>query len=180
MKGRSKTFEEAAQENINDFKRKMDQAIEKATEQAMININTHAHLCIEDYYSEYITSSYHRSKTLHRSILPIFNIQKNSKGVLSTAGIEFDSWILEEYANDPSTGNAYTASKKYGMVDCDWVIENYLNGIHPRTDGSSIPGEAEYIPETFLPSPDEKMKKNLEECQKSFQSNLYKYFMMTK
>jgi hypothetical protein len=46
---------------------------------------------------------------------------------------------LEEYL-DTLSGSPYKASKKYDRADAEWVVQNFWEGKHPYTDGSSEPG----------------------------------------
>jgi hypothetical protein len=50
--------------------------------------------------------------------------------------VDYNPWLLEEYVGEANRF-AYDASKKYGQVDGDWVIQNFYEGKHPYTNGST-------------------------------------------
>ena len=93
----------------------------------------------EYYYGAYEPKSYDRTFALQHSFIPFTKISKKGTELECVVGVEYNPWVLEEYVG--ATNNfAYDASKKYGKVDSDWVIDNFLQGKHPYTDGSSQPG----------------------------------------
>lgn len=169
----NKTLDDVIKDNAEDFKKKILKAAEKATRRAVNDINNHALSCIQDYYDEYNPTSYHRSNNLQHAILPTYSVVESGNTIICEAGVEFDALKLYVYTSDE---HAYNASAKYNIVDTDWVIINFLEGIHPRTNGSSIPDEVDYIPYTYLPTPDEKMQQQIDEYSAKFDSALYKYF----
>ena len=179
MAKKSRTLNEALNDNDKDFKKKIKKAVREATKDAVKDIHGHALSCIQDYYDEYEPTSYHRSGALKNAIVKTSSVKNHGDYIVSTAGIIFDFWALDSYVDDIDDFNyGYGASSKYIRVDGSWVLENYLMGIHPTTNGSRIPEEVEYIPITFSPSPDQKMKDNLKDYKTTFDSNLYKYFHM--
>ena len=98
-------------------------------------------------------------------------ISSNGDYIVSAVGVEYSAAALEAYA--PSS---YNASKKYdGRVDTSWVIDNYLDGIHPTTDGSRIAGQAIYTEIIDAISPTQKMEEYLDEYGNVFANNVYSY-----
>lgn len=169
----TKTLDDAIRDNAEDFKKKMIRAAKRATKEAMREINNNALSCLQEYYNEYDPTSYRRTDSLRHAIFPTYFVVEDGNDMLCEAGIEFDSTLLDAYvAGEP----AYDASNKYVIVDTDWVIVNFLNGVHPRTNGASIPDEVEYMPKTFLPSPNEKLQNHIDTYRDKFNSALYKYF----
>ena len=176
-----KTLSEGLEDNDKDFRIKTMRAAELAAKQAREDINNYALSCLEEYYREYTPTSYDRTNSLKKSIVKSYSVANHGDSIVSTAGIIFDYWVLDMHVDNTDEFNyGYNASKKYIRVDGAWVIENFLEGIHPKTNGSRIPEEVQYIPVTYLPSPDEKMKKYLYDYEEKFESNLYKYFVMQK
>ena len=160
----------AMQELKKNYKQALAEAVQYATEEAEKDVHTKALICLEEYYANYDQSSYHRSDSLRHAFLPYMNIQHNNNFITSTVGVEYNADILASYA-----GSSYNASKKYGRVDVNWVIDNYLDGIHPTTDGSSIPGQAVYMEIVDLQSPTDKMENYLEQYVSTFSNNVNSY-----
>ncbi len=167
---KTKDFNAAMKELKKDYKRVLTEAVQYATEEAKKDVHTKALTCLEEYYASYDPSSYNRSDSLRHAFLPYTSIKSDNTHIISTVGIEYNADALEAFA-----GASYNASKKYGRVDSSWVIDNYLDGIHPTTDGSSIPGEAVYMEIVDEISPTQKMDDYLEKYAKTFRDNVYYY-----
>jgi hypothetical protein len=160
----------AMQELKKHYKTVLKEAVQYATEEAQKDVYTKALTCLEEYYANYDPSSYKRSESLQYAFVPYMNIQHNSDYITSTVGVEYNADMLAAYA-----GTSYSASKKYGIADANWVIDNYLDGIHPITDGSSIAGEAVYMEILDPVSPTEKMDTYLEQYAQTFRDNINAY-----
>ena len=163
----------AIKELKKNYKQVLEEAVQYATEEAQKDVHTRALTCLDAYYANYNPTSYDpRSKSLSKSFVPYMNIKSNNTHIISTVGVEYNSDILEAYA----ASSYYDASKKYGNVDGAWVIDNYLDGIHPTTDGSSIPGQAVYT-EIYDndQSPTEKMDNYLTKYVNTFSANVHSY-----
>ena len=173
----AKNLHDAIDEHDKDIRSRIVKAAKQATEDAKKDIKTHANICLAQYYDDYDPLSYERSHALKQAIVPHSHFQDNGDHLVCTAGIEFNADILKAYV-DAQSNYAYDASQKYGRVDGDWVIENYLAGIHPTTNGSSIPDEVIYTPKQIGVPPDEKMKQHLDRYHEKFKSNLFKYMRM--
>lgn len=154
-----------------NYKQVLREAVQYATDQAYKDVYGKAISCLEEYYSNYTPRRYDpRSDSLRHSFVPYKSINNGGTHVTSIVGVEYNSDILDSYV-----GDAYSASKKYGMVDGAWVIDNYLDGIHPRTDGSSVAGEAAYLPIVDKDSPTDKMDDYLDAYANNFSDNVYAY-----
>ena len=160
----------AIKELKKNYKQVLKEAVQYATEEAQKDVYTRALTCLEEYYASYDPSSYDRSDSLRHAFLPYMNVESNNDYIISTVGIEYNAGVLEAYA-----GSSYDASRKYGRVDASWVIDNYLDGIHPTTDGSSIAGEAVYLEIVDQISPTQKMDNYLENYADKFADNVYSY-----
>ena len=166
----TKDLHAAMLELKKNYKKVLEEAVQYATEEAQKDVHTKALLCLDDYYANYDPSSYYRSDSLRHAFLPYMNIQHNNSFIVSTVGIEYNADMLAAYA-----GTSYNASKKYGRVDTSWVIDNYLDGIHPTTDGSSIAGQAVYTAIVDAKSPTEKMDEYLTNYADEFSNNVHSY-----
>lgn len=168
-----KTFDSAIKNNAEDFRKKMMRTVKRATKEAMRNVNNHALSCLQEYYGEYNPTSYRRTDSLRHAIWPTYYVADYGNYIVCEAGVEFDAAALDSYAaGEPG----YDASNKYVVVDPDWLIINYLEGIHPRTNGSSIPEEVDYTPYIYLPTPNEKMTQYIDGYQAKFISDIYAHF----
>lgn len=166
-----KDIKAAMSELKKNYNRALTEAVAFATEEAEKDIKEKAQSCLREYCENYTPSSYDRTGSLGCAFVLYNNIKKNRTHIISTVGIQYDADLLEAYA-----GSAYDASKKYdGRVDTNWVIDNYLDGIHPTTNGSSIPDEVVYVPMRDAKSPTQKMDEFLTAYNKNFEQNIYAY-----
>ena len=165
----AKTFEqaidEAADEILRDYKKTFKRAAEEATEQAKKDLRANAVSCLVQYYEDYDPTSYNRTYSLMDSFVPYSNpVRENGDALICSAGVEFDPSRIE---------NTYYGSQIYSPTDAEWVIDNFLAGIHPRTDGSSIVGGGNYEEEKYRGSfvPSEEMKKYVDKYDDTFNRN---------
>ena len=117
------------------------------------------------YYDSYEPTSYERTDYLWHAILPYTEpIKHMQNGIVSVVGVAYDPSKLE---------GVYSGSKKYHPVDGSWVLDNYLRGIHPSTDGSSIPDMAFYYEVVDPVSPTDKMNNYLNQyATTTFHNNI--------
>lgn len=160
----------AIEELRKNYRKVLKEAVQYATKEAKNDVYNKALTCLEEYYMNYIPTSYDpRSDSLRHAFLPYRSVRSTGNYLISVVGVEYDASTLESYA-----GASYNASKKYGRADASWVIDNYLEGIHPTTDGSSLMG-AEYMPIYDAVSPTDKMEDYLMEYANTFDNNVYSY-----
>ena len=169
---KTNSLEVAINELRKNYRKVLREAVQYATEEAQKDVHNKSLTCLEEYYANYTPSSYiPRSDSLRHAFLPYKSVKSNGHYLISTVGIEYNAYALEAYA--PSS---YNASKKYdGRVDTAWVIENYLDGIHPTTNGSQIPEEVVYMPIVDSVTPTQKMADYLDTYVGTFSSNVYSY-----
>ena len=170
---RKKSLDAAIDEVLKDYKTAMTAAVEYASNRAVEDIWKYSISCLEEYYDNYDPESYKRTDNLWHAFVPYLDIKNNKKNVTSTVGVEYDASLLTTYV---------VGSKDYGTRDFDsdknivpineWILDNYLNGIHPATDGVRKPGEATYLPIIDPVSPTQKMYEYINRYVKTFDSNL--------
>lgn len=170
---RKKTLDAAIDEVLKDYKTAMTAAVEYASDRAVEDIWKYSLSCLEEYYNNYDPESYKRTDSLWHAFVPYLKIDKNKTNITSTVGVEYDASLLNTYV---------VGSKDYGMRDIDndkdimpineWILDNYLNGIHPATDGTRTPGEAVYFQIIDPVSPTQKMNEYINKYVKTFDSNL--------
>lgn len=172
MAKKTKTLDEAIDDIIRDYKNVIEKAVNDAAIEARKDIYNYSMTCIEEYYAGYDPKSYKRSDSLRYSVLPHLVRYKNKAGdkMKIRVGVEYNPFALEAYTQ----GNpAYDGSSHYTPVDPWYVIENYLNGIHPATNGARNEDDVVYWEIPVAPSPTEKMATYLENYVKTtFNDNI--------
>ena len=180
-----KTIKEAIEEIINNYEHNIAEAVEYASNKAIADIYRFSMSCLERYY-EYDPNSYNRTDFLWRAILPYAEPTKTTEtNIKTTVGILYDPSVLE--------GHYYSGSEKYGAIKDDdghiktyghpngsWVLENYLKGIHPATNGARDPNNVVYFEIVDDASPYGDMYEYLKTtAPKLFRSRLIEYFIKT-
>ena len=176
---KSKDLKAAIEELKKNYKQVLEEAVQYATEEAQKDVHTRALTCLEEYYASYDPSSYRRrdeANDLRNAFLPYKKIESNATHIISTVGIVYNTSLLAGYV---------VGSNNYGNRDVDvtkeilpieeWIMNNYLDGIHPTTDGSSIIGEAIYTEIIDKESPTQKMDNYLENYANKFADNVISY-----
>lgn len=125
---------------VRKYKPLLKEAVEHVAKQAEKDIyNKAVRVLIKYYYGGYDPESYYRTGALIQSIVPYSDVKLSGTGkneaVECTVGVEYSPRVLEQYLS--SFEYAYHGSNKWGQPDAEWIIENFLAGKHPRTDGST-------------------------------------------
>lgn len=121
------------------YKPLLRDAVEHVAKQAEKDIyNKAVNVLVKYYYGGYDPSSYYRTGALIQSIVPFSNTKLTGSGknemIECVVGVEYSPQALENYLS--GFEYAYQGSNKYGQPDTEWIIENFLAGKHPRTNGS--------------------------------------------
>lgn len=164
---KTKTLDEAVDEIFKKYDKAIQIAATEATQKAKEDLYTHAVSCLVKYYDDYDPTSYNRSYHLIDCFVPYANpVKKQDGGYVCVAGVEFDPDRI---------ANTYSGSEIYTPTDAEWIISNFLNGIHPRTDGSREIGGGNYEHEvkygSFVPA--EEMNRYINNYREVFYDNLY-------
>lgn len=134
------TIDDVVQSVIDNYQTLLRDAVVHVAEQAEDDIKNKAvNVLYKYYYGEYEPTSYDRIYALEHSIVPFSKISVDGQKLKCVVGVEYSPSALEDYL-DTLSGAPYVASKKYGRADADWVVQNFWEGKHPYTDGSSEPG----------------------------------------
>lgn len=133
----------AVEDLLKDEKKAMKKAIKFAVKEAQKDLMAKADSCLIEYYNEYSPNSYDRTNSLRQSFLPYEKVVTKGDIVEGSVGVQYSASKLQEYIEsiqpgswereDGSLHGGYYGSRKYQPVDAWWVIENYLEGIHPTT-----------------------------------------------
>lgn len=160
-----KDLDKAIEEVFKDYKKAIKIAVQEATEKAKDDLYAHAVSCLVEYYKDYNPTSYNRTYSLIDSFVPYANpVRESAEGFVCTAGVLFD---------ENRIANTYYGSDIYSPTDAEWIISNFLNGVHPRTDGSRVIGGGNYEYEKYQGSfvPAEEMQKFIDRYYDTFDRN---------
>lgn len=173
-KAKVRGIDEALDELFANYEESLMEAMKYAAKEARREIKLEAESCLGDYYSNYEPTSYERTRSLFDAFaLNVFNpymkVERSGQEIVADAGVAYWPMMLDGLYDD--------GSNQWRPVDGWWILDNYLNGIHPATDGSSYIG-APYTPhfDGKDKSPNEVMRKYLEGYGKTFNNNLLKSF----
>lgn len=133
---KGKTFEEAIDEVLGDYTNVIQKATKYAALMTQKDIFNYSQTCLEQYYKNYDPTSYERTNSLKNAILPYKPRFKNTDKYCGCR-------IGMQYVSDKLDG-VYNGSRYYSPVDGEYVLLNYLYGIHPGTNGSPVPLFVEY------------------------------------
>lgn len=164
---KTKTLDEAVDEIFKDYENAIKIAAKEATEKAKEDLYANAVSCLVRYYEDYDPTSYNRTYHLIDSFVPYSKpIKKVDGGYVCVAGVEFDPTRI---------AGTYHGSDIYRDTDAEWIISNFLSGIHPRTDGSRVIGGGNYEHEAYYGSfvPSEAMQSYVDSYREIFYDNLY-------
>ena len=172
-KNLDKALSNAIDDVLKDYKSAMKEAVSFAAVEAQKDFMDKALTCLEEYYDNYDPTSYKRTDTLYRAFLPYVNVKFGNEKISGQVGVEYDASLLNTYvvgSND--YGHRDIDSGKDIMPINEWVLYNYLHGIHPTTDGISIPGMATYFEVKDAVSPNQKMNEFIKSYDKTFDENV--------
>jgi len=178
---RTKTIEEILQELKDDYKSVLLKAVNKATDVACEDVYKVSMSLLDRYYANYMPSSYNRTDSLYKAAVPIAEVKDHGDEIISTFGIGYDASLLSGAYDGMEPWESKMVNVRGEMVQFDtfedWVIGNYLYGIHPATNGSSDPDTVVYTPWYDKMAPDHFLKKYLQWYQKRFSNNVNNYII---
>lgn len=166
----AKTLDQAIDKILENYTSTLKEAVEYASKKAVKDIYSYSMSCLEEYYANYQPNTYDRTDYLWHAISPYAEKIKQTKDeIISTVGIQYDPAALD---------GIYYGSKTYSPADGGWILENYLMGIHPATNGSNNPETVVYYEITDNKSPHAKMQEYLEKTiPEVYKSRLLSYFI---
>ena len=170
-KAKVRGLDEAIDEVFKNYEKALTKAMKYAAEKARDDIEFKAKSCLWEYYWNFQPTThepniYERTGQLENAFVPYMSVKRVGDSIVVSAGMGYDSTKLD---------GIYYGSKKWRPVDGSWVLNNYLKGIHPTTDGSSEPG-APYFAVVDEVSPETKMKTYLDDYIKTFNKNVFDSF----
>lgn len=165
----NRTVTDVLQELKKDYKTVLLKAVQQATDTACEDVYKFSMTILGRYYENYMPSRYDRTDNLWRAAMPIAKVEDMGDTIIGTFGIEYDPSVLD---------GVYDGSKKYEHPDGSWVLENYLMGIHPATNGSRDPNTVVYTPWQDSISPDEYLRKYLLWYKKKLVKDVNNYLLI--
>lgn len=140
------TIDDVVNSVINNYEILLKDAVVHVAEQAKKDIKNKAvNVLYKYYYGGYEPTSYDRVYALQYAIVPFSDISIVGKKLKCVVGVEYSPSALEEHL-DFLGAAPYQASSKYGAADAEWVVQNFWEGKHPYTNGSS---DSESAKESF-------------------------------
>lgn len=164
------SIDEAINQIVSNYSANIMGAMEYASDKAVEDIYEYAFNCLDMYYANYEPSIYDRTDHLGNAILPYSKPIKHTNNQISRiVGVQYDPTPLEEI---------YYGSKSRSPVEGMWVLENYLKGVHPATNGGRTPETVVYYEIVDSNSPYILMDKYLRTTAMiNFQTRLIEYLI---
>ena len=92
---------------------------------------------------KWVRGGYTRTYSLEHSFVSHYDVKRANKNVICEIGITYSPSALRAYVQGNNI-DAYTASNNVLGTERkpleEWVINNFLEGLHPYTSGSTEPG----------------------------------------
>lgn len=165
---KNRTIDDILRELKKDYQSVLLKAVQQATDTAAEDIYKFSMTVLERYYENYIPSSYDRTDNLWRAAYPIAGVKSLGDAIVCAFGVGYDPSVLE---------GVYDGSQKYGHPDGNWVLKNFLNGVHPATNGSRNPDTVVYAPWKDAISPDKFLQKYISKYEMKFNDNVNDYII---
>ena len=174
----------ATEDMSKKYKNAMIEAVKVASKQAEIDLMNKAKSCLEEYYDNYDpTKRYDRTETLQYAFLPYSKIRFSGDRIRGTVGVEYSADMLAQFIDYPVyyvgkdgipkiSHVGYYGSSNYQPVDTWWVIDNYLRGVHPVTNGATTSEDAVYYEIKDDKSPNKKMREFIKNYKQTFDENV--------
>ena len=126
------------------------QAVKGAAKKVKDDIIKEANSYLQKYYNNYKPRVYKRRYNLQKAITPVFEDKSTKNGISIEVGVEYNSSNLKgcyksnsrfHQSGDTwrSVTDYYKFSSDNGIPEPEWIMENFLEGVHPsaQTDSES-------------------------------------------
>ena len=141
-----KSINDVFNEIIADYQAVATEAVKSAAKKVQDDVVKESYRYMAIYYRNHKPTKYKRTKQLHKSITPIFEDRSGKRGISIEVGVEYNSSNLKGlyYSNSwyHQTGTRWIErndegfdfdSQNNGIPQPEWILENFLEGIHPIT-----------------------------------------------
>lgn len=142
-----KSVDAVLNEIMNDYKAIAIEAVENAAKKAQKDIVEEAENYLQQYYKNYQPRIYKRTDRLKHAIVPYYEDFSTAKKLSIEVGVEYNSDMLRKMYKSRSkyhqSGYDWKSvtdysrdgfKSDYGMPEPGWILENFLQGIHPYTE----------------------------------------------
>lgn len=132
---------------LKDCKSVAVEAVKNAAKKTQADILKEAKNCLQEYY-KWQPKMYKRTYRLQRAILPYWADRSSKNGIAIEVGVEYNSGALKgvyrsnswyhQSGNewiDRSRGDFNFNSPNNGIPQPEWILENFLEGVHKWGDG---------------------------------------------
>lgn len=165
------------EEAVEDMKRRgraaLRSAVNKAAQVASEDIYQFSISCIDQYYASYAPSIYDRTNQLYQTSEQVSEVSEGGDMISAKVGVKFNASAMGTHQHSTFWGTRAGIATGYN----DEILSNFLDGIHPRTNGSPLPG-APYIP-AGGPSADSALKAYLSAYMPKMEQFISSYFSLS-
>lgn len=123
------------------------EAVKSAAKKTQTDIVKEANNYLQKYYDSYRPKQYERTYALRRAIMPYWADRTGKNGIAIEVGVQYDSGALKgAYRSnswyhksgdkwiDRMRGDFNFNSPNNGIPEPDWILNNFLEGIHKWGD----------------------------------------------
>jgi hypothetical protein len=168
----------SVEEAVADLKQRQRTAIRKAVSkagnQAVDDVYKFSISCIDRYYANYIPSIYDRTGQLYNTVSPVLKLAESGDIITTTVGVKFDAGALGSHEHRTFWGTQPGVDNGYE----DEILDDFLEGIHPMTNGSPDKGTSALMIQDGL-STDSLLIRYLSMYQNKFAQLVGMYFAMS-
>lgn len=142
-----KNLEQAFNDVINNAVSVSNDVVRNVGQKVQTDMYNKANKTLEEYYADYSPKRYKRTYSLKRSIKPYTKTISSGELLELEVGIEYDSRRLDgmyesnsyyhqegEVWYTRSESTFYTRDTANGTPRSSWILNNFLQGLHPITD----------------------------------------------
>lgn len=141
-----KNLEQVFNDVINNAVSVSNDVVRNVGQKVQIDMYNKANKTLEEYYADYSPKRYKRTYSLKRSIKPYTKTISSGEFLELEVGIEYDPSRLEGiyesnsyYHQDGDSwisrynDNFDNSGISNGIPESDWILNNFLEGLHPIT-----------------------------------------------
>lgn len=150
-----KKLNDAIDEIVKGYKKAAVVAADKASKKTAEFIYNEALSCLQKYYYSYTDvlhrpKRYERTDQLKNSFVKHSMIKSGNNNIICEIGVIYDHTKLDGLYD---RGHDEGYSGNWTPPDSSWIVNNYLDGIHPTTNGATSSDNVVYTPvKGFNPS----------------------------
>jgi hypothetical protein len=144
-----KSLDDAFAAIINDCQAIAVEAVKNAAKKTQADIIKEANSYLQRYYRNYTPRRYKRTGQLKNAIKPVIEDHSTGRSASIEVGVEYNSGALKGYRSNSwyhQTGTHWISrdsgdfdfdSQNNGIPEPEWIMNNFLEGIHPWAQDDS-------------------------------------------